>query len=25
MLARHLRYDFTRPGAPGNDHLVFPG
>jgi transketolase len=23
LLARHLRYDFDRPGAPGNDHLVF--
>ena len=23
LLARHLRYDFTAPGAPGNDHLIF--
>jgi transketolase len=23
LLARHLRYDFTRPGWPGNDHLIF--
>jgi transketolase len=23
LLARHLRYDFTRPDAPGNDHLIF--
>ncbi len=23
LLARHLRYDFTEPGAPGNDHLIF--
>src|SRR5215212_10842236 len=23
LLARHLRYDFDRPEAPGNDHLVF--
>jgi transketolase len=23
LLARHLRYDFTQPGAPGNDHLIF--
>src|SRR5260221_3039150 len=23
LLARHLRYDFTDPRAPGNDHLIF--
>jgi transketolase len=23
LLARHLRYDFTDPAAPGNDHLIF--
>ncbi|HEY6497374.1 MAG TPA: transketolase [Trebonia sp.] len=23
LLARHLRYDFSEPGAPGNDHLIF--
>jgi len=23
LLARHLRYDFSQPGAPGNDHLIF--
>src|ERR1700739_1662205 len=23
LLARYLRYDFTEPGAPGNDHLIF--
>jgi transketolase len=23
LLARHLRYDFTQPGNPGNDHLIF--
>jgi transketolase len=23
LLARHLRYDFTEPEAPGNDHLIF--
>jgi transketolase len=23
LLARHLRYDFSRPDAPGNDHLIF--
>src|SRR3984957_15323031 len=23
LLAHHLRYDFTDPGAPGNDHLIF--
>jgi transketolase len=23
LLARHLRYDFSRPEAPGNDHLIF--
>jgi transketolase len=23
LLARHLRYDFNRPDAPGNDHLIF--
>ena len=23
LLAGNLRYDFTRPDAPGNDHLVF--
>src|SRR5215208_3198081 len=23
LLARHLRYDFARPEAPGNDHLIF--
>src|SRR5215217_7591600 len=23
LLARHLRYAFDRPDAPGNDHLVF--
>jgi transketolase len=23
LLARHLRCDFTQPGAPGNDHLIF--
>ena len=23
LLARYLRYDFTRPDAPGNDHLIF--
>jgi len=23
LLARHLRYDFTQPGAPGNDQLIF--
>ncbi|HEY1705033.1 MAG TPA: transketolase [Trebonia sp.] len=23
LLARHLRYDFARPDAPGNDHLIF--
>jgi len=23
LLARHLRYDFAQPGAPGNDHLIF--
>jgi transketolase len=23
LLARHLRYDFTHPEAPGNDHLIF--
>jgi transketolase len=23
LLARHLRYDFADPGAPGNDHLIF--
>jgi transketolase len=23
LLARHLRYDFTNPDAPGNDHLIF--
>jgi transketolase len=23
LLARHLRYDFTEPGNPGNDHLIF--
>jgi transketolase len=23
LLARHLRYDFTHPGNPGNDHLIF--
>ncbi|MEW2521852.1 transketolase [Actinacidiphila alni] len=22
LLARHLRYDFDRPGHPGNDHLI---
>jgi transketolase len=22
LLARHLRYDFADPGAPGNDHLI---
>jgi transketolase len=23
LLARYLRYDFTEPQAPGNDHLIF--
>ncbi|MFD7921060.1 transketolase [Streptomyces sp. NPDC059740] len=23
LLARHLRYDFTHPDHPGNDHLIF--
>jgi len=23
LLAGHLRYDFTAPGHPGNDHLIF--
>jgi transketolase len=23
LLARHLRYDFSEPEAPGNDHLIF--
>jgi transketolase len=23
LLARHLRYDFAQPDAPGNDHLIF--
>src|SRR5258707_1370346 len=23
LLARYLRYDFTNPDAPGNDHLIF--
>jgi transketolase len=23
LLARHLRYDFAEPQAPGNDHLIF--
>jgi transketolase len=23
LLARHLRYDFSSPDAPGNDHLIF--
>ena len=23
LLARHLRYDFAEPKAPGNDHLIF--
>jgi transketolase len=23
LLARYLRYDFTEPDAPGNDHLIF--
>jgi transketolase len=23
LLARHLRYDFAEPAAPGNDHLIF--
>ena len=23
LLARHLRYDWDNPGAPGNDHLIF--
>ena len=23
LLARHLRYDFADPQAPGNDHLIF--
>ena len=23
LLARHLRYDFAQPKAPGNDHLIF--
>jgi transketolase len=23
LLARYLRYDFTDPDAPGNDHLIF--
>ena len=23
LLARYLRYDFSRPQAPGNDHLIF--
>ena len=23
LLARHLRYDFSTPGHPGNDHLIF--
>jgi transketolase len=23
LLARYLRYDFTQPDAPGNDHLIF--
>jgi transketolase len=23
LIARHLRYDFTRPRTPGNDHLIF--
>ena len=23
LLARHLRYDFRHPDAPGNDHLIF--
>ncbi len=23
LLARHLRYDFSAPGNPGNDHLIF--
>ncbi len=23
LLARHLRYDWQRPGEPGNDHLIF--
>ncbi len=23
LLARHLRYDFAAPRAPGNDHLIF--
>jgi transketolase len=23
LLARHLRYDFSQPRAPGNDHLIF--
>jgi len=24
LLAEHLRYDFTTPGHPGNDRLIFP-
>ncbi|HLI40754.1 MAG TPA: transketolase [Streptosporangiaceae bacterium] len=23
LVARHLRYDWEEPGAPGNDHLIF--
>jgi transketolase len=23
LLAQHLRYDFSEPGHPGNDHLIF--
>ncbi|MGH3170121.1 MAG: hypothetical protein ACRDN0_30085 [Trebonia sp.] len=23
LIARHLRYDFAHPAAPGNDHLIF--
>ena len=23
LLAQHLRYDFTAPEYPGNDHLIF--
>ena len=23
LLARHLRYDFSEPSHPGNDHLIF--
>ena len=23
LMARYLRYDFTHPDAPGNDHLIF--